>query len=133
MFHPPRRGTALARGAIPSMEYTIYEEQMILGHLSPPVASAGSHGHKWREITTKVTDASNNEVNNNMPASNVLVFSLTIHLIDLCGSIVGLFDDGAERMAFYALISTSQQSRHIASKIVKRSVRGRYRLASSVG
>ena len=133
MFHPPRRGTALARGAIPSMEYTIYEEQMILGHLSPPVASAGLHGHKWREITTKVTDASNNEVNNNMPASNVLVFSLTIHLIDLCGRLSGFLTMLQREWLFYALISTSQQSRHIAGKIMKRVVRGRYRLASSVG
>ena len=65
---------------MPSMEYTIYEEQMILGHLSPPVASAGTHGRKWREITTKITDASNNKVNNIMTASYVLFFSLTIHL-----------------------------------------------------
>ena len=103
MFHPPLRGTAPARGAIPSMEYTIYKEQMILGHLSPPVASAGLHGRKWREITTKITDASNNKVNNNMPATYVLIFSLTIHLIDICGNVVECPDDAAERAAFYML------------------------------
>ena len=73
---------------------------MIFGHLSPPVTDAGSHGHRWREIVTKITDVSNNKVNNNMPASYVLNFSLTMHLIDLCGSIVGVFDDAAGRTAF---------------------------------
>ena len=133
MFQPPRRGTAPARGAILSMTYAIGNEQMTFGHLSPPMASAGSHGHKWREITAKITDVSNNKVSNNMPATNVLIFSLTIHLIDVCGIVVECSDDAAERAALYALISTSQQSRHISSKLIKRAVQGRYRLASSVG
>ena len=50
---------------------------MIFGHLSPPVADAGSNGHRWREITTKITDITNNKVNSNIPAPYVLNFSLT--------------------------------------------------------
>ena len=52
---------------------------MIFGHLSPPVADAGSHGRKWREIVTEITDVTNNKVNSNMLASCVLHFSLTIY------------------------------------------------------
>jgi hypothetical protein len=76
---------------------------MIFGHLSPPVTDAGSHGHRWREIVTKITDVSNNKVNNNMPATYVLIFSLTVHLIDICGNVVECPDDAAERAAFYML------------------------------
>ena len=106
---------------------------MIFGHLSPPVADAGSHGHRWREITTKITDVTNNKVNSNIPAPYVLNFSLTIHLVDICGSIVGVFDDAAGRTAFYSLYSPKYQSTHIAGKRMKRAVRGSYHLASAVG
>jgi hypothetical protein len=58
------------------MIFTICDDEMIFGHLSPPVA--GSHGHRWREITMKIADVTNNKVNNNMWASQVLHFSLTI-------------------------------------------------------
>ena len=54
-------GTNAALGAIPLTIFTIYDDEMIFGHLSPPVADAGSHGHRWREITTKVTDVTNNK------------------------------------------------------------------------
>ena len=67
----------------------------------------------------KIKDASNNIVNNNMPASCVLFFSVSIQLIDLCGSIVGVFDNAADGTSFCALISTSQQSRHIAEKLIQ--------------
>ena len=36
--------------------------------LVPPVADAGSHGHRWREIATKIADVTNNKVNSNMRA-----------------------------------------------------------------
>jgi len=52
---------------------------MIFGHLSPLVADAGSHGRKWSEIVTEITDVTNTKVNSNMPAPYVLNFSLTIH------------------------------------------------------
>ena len=76
---------------------------MIVGNLFPSVASASSYSHKWREIVTKITDVSNNKVNNNMPATYVLIFSLTVHLIDICGNVVECPDDAAERAAFYML------------------------------
>jgi hypothetical protein len=34
------------------MIYEIYDDELIFGHLSPPVADAGSYGHKWRGIVT---------------------------------------------------------------------------------
>ena len=103
---------------------------MIFGHLSPPVADAGSHGHRWREITTKISDITNNKVNSIIPAPYVLNFSLTIHLVDICGSIVGAFDDAAGRNSLY---SPQIQSTHIAGKRMKRAVRGSYHLALAVG
>jgi len=36
-----------------------------------------------------------------MPATYVLIFSLTVHLIDICGNVVECPDDAAERAAFY--------------------------------
>ena len=51
---------------------------MIFGHLSPLVADAGSHGRKWRDVVTEITDVTNNKVNSNVPAPHVLNFSLTI-------------------------------------------------------
>jgi len=38
-----------------------------------------------------------------MPATYVLIFSLTVHLIDICGNVVECPDDAAERAAFYML------------------------------
>ena len=38
-----------------------------------------------------------------MPATYVLIFSLTIHLIGICGNVVECPDDAAERAAFYML------------------------------
>jgi hypothetical protein len=65
------------------------------------------YGHRWREIATKITDAYNNKVNNSVPAPHALNFSLSIHLINLCGGIVGVFDDAPAtapgRTAFYSL------------------------------
>ena len=96
---------------------------MIFGHLSPLVADAGSHGHRWREITTKITDITNNKVNSNVPAPYVLNFSLTIHLVDICGSIVGVFDDAADRTDFYIITSPKYESTHIAGTTTKRALR----------
>ena len=63
-----------------------------------------AHGHRLRGGATKILDASNNKVNSNMPASHILVFSLSIYLIDLCGSIVRVFDDAADKTDFYMII-----------------------------
>ena len=58
-----------------------------------------------------------------MPASHDLHFSLSLHLIDICGSIVGVVDGAAERVDFRALISTSRQATHIAATSMKRALR----------
>jgi hypothetical protein len=96
---------------------------MIFGHLSPPVTDAGSHGHRWREIVTKITDVSNNKVNNNMPATYVLIFSLTIHLIDICGNVSNAPMTLQRERLFICFLSSKQQSTHIAVKLMKRALR----------
>jgi len=58
-----------------------------------------------------------------MPATYVLIFSLTVHLIDICGNVVECPDDASERVAFYMLLSSKQQSTHIAVKLMKRALR----------
>ena len=63
---------------------------MIFGHLFPPVADAGSHGHRWREIATKIADVTNNKVNsNNKLKKNRITFKL--HKINIdCTEITNL-------------------------------------------
>ena len=59
-----------------------------------------------------------------MPATYVLIFSLTIHLIDICGIVAECPDDAAEReRLFICFLSSKQQSTHIAVKLMKRALR----------
>jgi len=58
-----------------------------------------------------------------MPATYVLIFSLTIHLIDICGNVSNAPMTLQRERLFICFLSSKQQSTHIAVKLMKRALR----------